>query len=142
MTEDPSLAGVRLLLHVAQDRLEIAQRSEGDAAEAAVLSAAWRIADAGFNLRQICEANGVGGAGVSEPTGRGAWLPGAGVDREVVRELAVAYQAYTEAVAVGSRSSILAWGPILIRAQERAGVVLEIPERIRSREGYWKAKAP
>lgn len=45
-------------------------------ADDAALSAAWRLADAGLMLRRHLEAKGLQATGLTEPTGRGATLPG------------------------------------------------------------------
>lgn len=45
-------------------------------ADDAALSAAWRLADAGLVLRDHLEAKNLQAIGLTEPTGRGATLPG------------------------------------------------------------------
>lgn len=45
-------------------------------ADDAALSAAWRLADAGLMLRRHLEAKKLQAIGLTEPTGRGATLPG------------------------------------------------------------------
>lgn len=64
-----SLEQVRSLLHAALLQLDNATGTAG------LDRPAWRIADAGLLLREVCESRGITGIGIDEPTGRGATLP-------------------------------------------------------------------
>lgn len=64
-----SLEQVKSLLRVALLQLD------STTSTTALDRPAWRIADAGLLLREICESRGITGIGIDEPTGRGATLP-------------------------------------------------------------------
>jgi hypothetical protein len=75
MATTPTLAEIEALLQVAANCLADARQASGERAAHAAGSAAWRIADAALLLRTALEQDGIGGCGITEPTGRGALLP-------------------------------------------------------------------